>query len=94
MHQQWYSGQDPNPIALWKFENVSSVLNKRSPQYASHWEVPRQYFSYQDDDNDADAVRMTIIMVMMTIMMLMTTITIGDDDNYSGDDDGEVMVGR
>ena len=93
MHQQWYSGQDPNPIALWKFENVSPVLNKRSPQYASHWEVPRQYFSYHDDDNDTDAVRMTIIM-MMTIMMWMTTITIGDDDNYSGDDDGEVMVGR
>ena len=55
---------------------------------------PRQYFSYHDDDNDTNAVRMTIIMVMMTIMRLMTTITIGDDDNYSGDDDGEVMVGR
>ena len=91
--RQWHSGQVPNPIALWKFENVFLVLNKRSPQYASHWEVPRQYFSYHDDDNDTDAVRMTIIM-MMTIMMLMTTITIGDDDNYSGDDDGEVMVGR
>ena len=91
--RQWHSGQVPNPIALWKFENVFPVLNKRSPQYASHWEVPRQYFSYHDDDNDTDAVRMTIIM-MMTIMMLMTTITIGDDDNYSGDDDGEVMVGR
>ena len=91
--RQWYSGQVPNPIALWKFENVFPVLNKRSPQYASHWEAPRQYFSYHDDDNDADAVRMTIIM-MMTIMMWMTTITIGDDDNYSGDDDGEVMVGR
>ena len=92
--RQWHSGQVPNPIALWKFENVFLVLNKRSPQYASHWEVPRQYFSYHDDDNDADAVRMTIMMVMMTIMMLMMTITIGDDDNYSGDDDGEVMVGR
>ena len=92
--RQRHSGQVPNPIALWKFENVFLVLNKRSPQYASHWEVPRQYFSYHDDDNDADAVRMTIIMVMMTIMRLMTTITIGDDDNYSGDDDGEVMVGR
>ena len=91
--RQWHSGQVPNPIALWKFENVFPVLNKRSPQYASNWEVPRQYFSYHDDDNDTDAVRMTIIM-MMTIMMLMTTITIGDDDNYSGDDDGEVMVGR
>ena len=62
--------------------------------YCEKLEVPRQYFSYHDDDNDADAVRMTIMMVMMTIMMLMTTITIGDDDNYSGDDDGEVMVGR
>ena len=84
--RQWHSGQVPNPIALWKFENVSPVLNKRSPQYASHWEVPRQYLSYHDDDNDADAVRMTIMMVMMTI-------TIGDDDNYFGDD-GVVMVGR
>ena len=56
--------------------------------------LSRQYFSYHDDDNDTDAVRITIMMVMMTIMMSRMTITIGDEDNYFGDDDGVVMMGR